>query len=221
MVEIQVKHGLHLLYSKAWRAKDHVEASVFGPLEESFKLLPAYCHRLEEVNPGTIKEAVLEMMKVNRVAFKELMNVGPERYAKKPLPDYCGDCYKTTSWVEAYAETIFSVGHPNDWNIPEDVRSKVVLPPHFRSQAGRPRKKKFKSAGEHGNGKTRNCTICKKSDHSRNAQPCQAPPPCPSVSSVTSATSKQPRRPYRCRKCGDEGHNSQKCPLVPKEASTS
>ncbi|KAK2655056.1 hypothetical protein Ddye_008108 [Dipteronia dyeriana] len=26
----------------------------FGPPEESFKLLPAYCHRLEEVNPGTI-----------------------------------------------------------------------------------------------------------------------------------------------------------------------
>ncbi|KAK2658342.1 hypothetical protein Ddye_004875 [Dipteronia dyeriana] len=53
------------------------------------------------------------------------------RYAKKPLPDYCGDCYKTTSWVEAYAGTIFLVGHPSDWNIPEDVRSKVILPPPF------------------------------------------------------------------------------------------
>ncbi|KAK3204666.1 hypothetical protein Dsin_018712 [Dipteronia sinensis] len=54
MVEMQVDHGLHLLYTKAWRAKDHAEASVFGPPEESFKLLPAYCHRLKEVNPGTI-----------------------------------------------------------------------------------------------------------------------------------------------------------------------
>ncbi|KAK2644599.1 hypothetical protein Ddye_019794 [Dipteronia dyeriana] len=54
MVEMQVEHGLHLLYSKAWRAKDHAEAYVFGPPEESFKLLPAYCHRLEEVNSGTI-----------------------------------------------------------------------------------------------------------------------------------------------------------------------
>ncbi|KAK2641935.1 hypothetical protein Ddye_023698 [Dipteronia dyeriana] len=48
MDEMQVEHGLHLLYSKAWRAKDHEAASVFGPPEESFKLLPAYCHRLEE-----------------------------------------------------------------------------------------------------------------------------------------------------------------------------
>ncbi|KAK2637551.1 hypothetical protein Ddye_032343 [Dipteronia dyeriana] len=436
MVEMQVEHGLHLLHSKAWRAKDHAKAYVFGPPEESFKLLPAYCHRLEEVNPGTItalktnvanqfeymfiahavslhgfrtvirpviaidgthlkaicldannqafplaygfgdiedeiswtwflnelknaigspedcmiisdrhlgikvamekvypnvphgycvfhmaqnikkdykrkdlsllfkqvwkayqksefKETMLEMMKVNMVAFEELMNVGPERwsrayspvrhyrlmtfsiaelmnsclvharqkpiitmiefirdmlhkwfymrqtkaektrtqltlwatefikernidsekytvcsidyvnfnvkdgnkdglvissssiviclltyliqlitynlflcrYAKKSLPDYCGDCYKTTSWVKAYVGTIFHVGHPSDWNIPEDVRSKAVLPPPFYAQAGRPRKKRFKSVGEHGNGKTRNCTICKKSGH--------------------------------------------------------
>ncbi|KAK3225365.1 hypothetical protein Dsin_005227 [Dipteronia sinensis] len=54
MVEMQVDHGLHLLYTKAWRAKDHAKASVFGPPEKSFKLLLAYCHRLKEVNPGTI-----------------------------------------------------------------------------------------------------------------------------------------------------------------------
>ncbi|KAK2653129.1 hypothetical protein Ddye_012985 [Dipteronia dyeriana] len=36
------------------------------------------------------------------------------RYAKKPLPDYGGGCYKTISWVEAYAGSIFPVGHPND-----------------------------------------------------------------------------------------------------------
>ncbi|KAK3221585.1 hypothetical protein Dsin_008610 [Dipteronia sinensis] len=499
MVEMQVDHGLHLLYTKAWRAKDHAEASVFGPPEESFKLLPAYCHRLKEVNPGTIttmktnvanqfeylfiahaaslhgfhtvirpvisidgthlkgifsgimfvaicldannqvfplaygfgdvedemswtwflnelknaigspkdcmiisdrhlgikaamekvypnvphgycvfhmaqnikndykrkdvsllfkqawkayrkadfKEVMLEMMKVNRVAFKDLMNVGPERwsrayspvrryrlmtssiaesmnsclvharqmpittmvefiremlqkwfykrrtkaektrtqltpwatelikernkdsekytvrpidsvnfnvkdgnkdglvnlsektcsctkfqvdklpcrhalaairYAKKPFPDFCGDCYKTTSWLEAYSGNIFPVGHPSEWNIPQDMRSKVVHPPPFRAQAGRPKKKRFKSAGEHGNGKTRNCTICKKSGHNRQnckrTQPCQAPQPCPSATSATSSTSKRPRRPYRCRKCGEEGHNSQKCPLT-------
>ena len=54
MVEMQVEYGLHLLYTKAWRAKDHVDASVFGALEESFKLLPGYCHRLNEVNPRTV-----------------------------------------------------------------------------------------------------------------------------------------------------------------------
>ncbi|KAK0585066.1 hypothetical protein LWI29_022968 [Acer saccharum] len=151
---------------------------------------------------------MLEMMKVNRVAFQDLMNVGPKRwsrayspvshyrlmtssiaesmnlcldgnkdglvnlsektcscmkfqvdklpcrhalaairFAKKPVADFCGDCYKTTSWVEAYSRNIFPVGHPSDWTILEDVSSRVVYPPPFRAQAGRPKKKRFKSAG--------------------------------------------------------------------------
>ncbi|KAK0570833.1 hypothetical protein LWI29_007171 [Acer saccharum] len=98
------------------------------------------------------------------------------RFAKKPFGDFCGDCYKTTSWVEAYSGNIFPVGHPSEWTIPEGVRSMVVYPPPFRAQAGRPKKKRYKSAGEHRNGNTRHCTICGKSGHSRqncrNAQPC-------------------------------------------------
>ncbi|KAK0605363.1 hypothetical protein LWI29_025900 [Acer saccharum] len=111
------------------------------------------------------KEVMLEMMKVNRVAFQDLMNVGPERFMKKPSTDFCVDCYKTTNWVEAYSGTIFPIGHPSEWTIPGDVRSRVVHSPPFRVQAGRPKKKRFKSAGEHINGKTINCTICGKSDH--------------------------------------------------------
>ncbi|KAK3189093.1 hypothetical protein Dsin_028654 [Dipteronia sinensis] len=146
------------------------------------------------------------------------------RYAKKPFQDFCGDCYKTTSWLEAYSGNIFPIGHPSDWNILQDVRSKVVHPLPFHAQAGKPKKMRFKSAGENGNRKTRNCTICKKSGHNRqnckNAQPCQAHHPCPSVTSATSATSKRPRRPYMCRKCGEEGHNSQKCALPSEVGGT-
>ncbi|KAK0598497.1 hypothetical protein LWI29_035219 [Acer saccharum] len=110
----------------------------------------------------------------------------PATFTKKPFAYFCGDCYKTTSWVEAYSGNIFPVGHPSEWTIPEDVRSRVVYPPPFRAQAGRPKNKRFKSAGEHRNGKTRNCTICGKCSHNLNffwnAQPCQIP--------IPSATSK-------------------------------
>ncbi|KAK0599876.1 hypothetical protein LWI29_009386 [Acer saccharum] len=63
------------------------------------------------------------------------------RFAKKPFGDFCGDCYKTTSWVEAYSGNIFPVGHPSEWTIPEGVRSMVVYPPPFRAQAGRPKRR--------------------------------------------------------------------------------
>ncbi|KAK0588246.1 hypothetical protein LWI29_036634 [Acer saccharum] len=62
------------------------------------------------------------------------------RFAKKPFGDFCGDCYKTTSWVEAYSGNIFPVSHPSEWTIPEGVRSMVVYLPPFRAQVGRPKK---------------------------------------------------------------------------------
>ncbi|KAK3204951.1 hypothetical protein Dsin_018997 [Dipteronia sinensis] len=39
---------------KGLEGKRSCRGFCFGPPEESFKLLPAYCHRLKEVNPGTI-----------------------------------------------------------------------------------------------------------------------------------------------------------------------
>ncbi|KAK0575922.1 hypothetical protein LWI29_009182 [Acer saccharum] len=182
--------------------------------------------KLEVIQPGYVSNEAgglpdaddREDLQPGRVGYEE-------RFAKKSFGDFCGDCYKTTSWVEAYSGNIFPVGHPSEWTIPEGVRSMVVYPPLFRAQAGRPKKKRYKSAGEHRNGNTRHCTICGKSGHNRqncrNAQPCQIPvPSATSATSATIATSKRPRRPYRCRKCGEEGHNSQKCPLTPEVGGT-
>ncbi|KAK4838845.1 hypothetical protein QYF36_016908 [Acer negundo] len=53
MTDMQVEHGLGLNYTKAWKAKEHAENNVFGPLDMSYQLLPAYCHELKCVNPDT------------------------------------------------------------------------------------------------------------------------------------------------------------------------
>ncbi|KAL3649199.1 hypothetical protein CASFOL_005602 [Castilleja foliolosa] len=52
----EVKKSLHIdiNYHKAWRAKEKAINSVMGTPKESFAKLPAYLHRLKEVNPGTI-----------------------------------------------------------------------------------------------------------------------------------------------------------------------
>ncbi|KAK0578920.1 hypothetical protein LWI29_018365 [Acer saccharum] len=101
---------------------------------------------------------------------------GPNRdtcFVKKKIVDFCSDFYKTSTWLESYSGVIFSVGHPTEWNTLEEVRSKIVLPPEWRPQAGRPRKKRVPSASEHGR-RTRYYTICKKSGHNR--QNCLNPP---------------------------------------------
>ncbi|KAK0572686.1 hypothetical protein LWI29_035455 [Acer saccharum] len=145
------------------------------------------------------------------------------RFCKKKFGDFCSDFYKTSTWLESYSGVIFPVGHPSEWNTPEEVRSEVVLPPEWRPQAGRPRKKRVPSAGEHGP-TTRYCTICKKSGHNR--QNCPNPPadqqpnvvdpqPDPQPNVADQQPDPQPRRRRKCQSCGQEGHNIRTCPTRP------
>ncbi|KAK3219531.1 hypothetical protein Dsin_013501 [Dipteronia sinensis] len=54
MTDMQVEYGLGLLYRKALKAKELVEQNFFSPSDLSYQLLPAYCHQLKRVNPGTV-----------------------------------------------------------------------------------------------------------------------------------------------------------------------
>ncbi|KAK4837032.1 hypothetical protein QYF36_002259 [Acer negundo] len=54
MADMQMEHGLGLLYSKALKAKELAEQNVFGSPDLSYQLLPAYCHQLKLVNPDTV-----------------------------------------------------------------------------------------------------------------------------------------------------------------------
>ncbi|XP_017976370.1 PREDICTED: uncharacterized protein LOC108661901 [Theobroma cacao] len=62
--------------------------------------------------------------------------------------EFCTDYYKTTVFVEGYLGSIRPVRHLNEWDIPPHVKQIVVLPPLWRGQAGRPRRKRIPSAGE-------------------------------------------------------------------------
>ncbi|TXG69643.1 hypothetical protein EZV62_004578 [Acer yangbiense] len=189
MTDMQVEHGLALNYTKAWKAKEHAENNIFGPPHMSYQLLPAYCHELKLVNPVdnvnfNVKDGEkdgLVNLSEKTCTCKEFQNdllpcshaLAAIRFYKKKFVDFCSDFYKTNTWLESYSGLIFPIGHPNEWNTPAEVRSEVVLPPEWRAQAGRPRKMRVPSAGEHGS-KIRYCTICKKSGHNR--QNCPNPP---------------------------------------------
>ena len=40
----------------------------------------------------------------------------------------CADYYKRETLVDVYSVPIMSVGHPNTWEVPEDIIPRVVLP---------------------------------------------------------------------------------------------
>ncbi|KAK0606826.1 hypothetical protein LWI29_004849 [Acer saccharum] len=139
-------------------------------------------------------------------------------FCKKKFVDFCSDFYKTNTWLESYSGLIFPVGHPTEWNTPAEVRSEVVLPPEWRAQAGRPRKNRIPSAGEHGS-KTRHCPICKKSGYNR--QNCPNPPADQQVN-VLDPPIVPPPPPQRrkCKSCKQEGHNIRTCPTRPYDNLT-
>ncbi|TXG73269.1 hypothetical protein EZV62_001848 [Acer yangbiense] len=56
MTDMQMEHGLDLLYTKAWRVKELVENNIFGPSDLSYQLLPAYCYQLKDMNLGSVKQ---------------------------------------------------------------------------------------------------------------------------------------------------------------------
>lgn len=47
------EYKLNVSYWKAWKADEYAKTVAMGTPEESFALLPSYCHFLERANPGT------------------------------------------------------------------------------------------------------------------------------------------------------------------------
>ena len=40
----------------------------------------------------------------------------------------CVDYYKRETLVDTYSVPIMPVGHPNTWEVPEDIRQRMILP---------------------------------------------------------------------------------------------
>ncbi|KAK3222210.1 hypothetical protein Dsin_009235 [Dipteronia sinensis] len=60
MTEIQLHYGLHIQYTKAWRANDHAESIVFKPGIKLFQRIPSYLYMLERKNPVTMTNFELD-----------------------------------------------------------------------------------------------------------------------------------------------------------------
>ena len=67
MRDMREKHGVELLYTKAWMAMQHARSTVYGKADESYQFLPGYFYMLAEANPGTV--TTIETDEQNRFLY--------------------------------------------------------------------------------------------------------------------------------------------------------
>ncbi|KAK2658367.1 hypothetical protein Ddye_004900 [Dipteronia dyeriana] len=58
--EMREQHGIHLLYNKTYRSKEHALNQVFGGPWESLQRLPSYFYVLEQGNPGIVTKIKID-----------------------------------------------------------------------------------------------------------------------------------------------------------------
>lgn len=52
--DIKREYGIELNYSQAWRAKEIAREQLQGSFKEAYNLLPFFCEKIKETNPGSI-----------------------------------------------------------------------------------------------------------------------------------------------------------------------
>jgi hypothetical protein len=60
----------------------------------------------------------------------------------------CSKFYTTNALLLAYAEPIWPVGNRSEWDVPEDVKNRIVLPPIRQVIPGRRKTVRIPSVGE-------------------------------------------------------------------------
>jgi hypothetical protein len=86
---------------------------------------------------------------------------------------YAMECYTSEVYRQTYAEIVYPIPHPSEWEIPDDLQT--VLPPIMdRRLPGRPKNRdRIPSKGEEKKNPT--CSRCKERGHTRTT--CGAPMP--------------------------------------------
>ncbi|KAH6800893.1 hypothetical protein C2S52_001357 [Perilla frutescens var. hirtella] len=125
--------------------------------------------------------------------------------------------YSTENLGKMYSAEVFPVAHPDEWNIPLEMASRVVSAPPNPRQAGRPRMSRIRSASQSLSGGRRvraRCARCGQSGHNRAT--CTDFIPISEGSQVGSnefsaSNTTRSRRTHRCGICRGSGHTRTTC----------
>ena len=129
------------------------------------------------------------------------------RFAHKRNERYVSPYYKKETFIAAYSGRIYPIWHPDEWDVPESIRSLVFNPPICQKQADWPRTTRLFSAGERGRRRHQVCSISKQVGHNRIN--------CINIDPETGASTSDVicGRLRVCSVCGQPGHTRSRCNL--------
>ena len=79
--------------------------------------------------------------------------------------EYCSIYHKKETMLATYKETVYPIPGREQWDIPEEIKKIVVLPPHGKVQLGRPRKRRLRAKSEKKS--THKCGNCREQGHNK------------------------------------------------------
>ncbi|KAH6756846.1 hypothetical protein C2S53_000614 [Perilla frutescens var. hirtella] len=141
--------------------------------------------------------------------------------ANKHIYSYVWRYYTTNNLREMYSEEVMTITHPDDWDVPLEVYSRVVLAPHNLRQVSRPHTNRM-STGSRFLSRGHRCSIvcfqCQQTGHNRAI--CTQHIPILQSSqtgscNVNKTNSSRERRTNRCSIYHEPGHTRPTCPNSP------
>ena len=121
--------------------------------------------------------------------------------------------YEKETLVAMYLGLLYPVSHPNEWDVPESIRSIVVNLPIWLKQAGQPRTTRIPSAEESGRCRHQVCLNYRQVGHNRVNCTNIDPEMGANTSALEPSSEPRHRRPRVCLVCGQPGHTQSRCNL--------
>ncbi|XP_022851409.1 uncharacterized protein LOC111373155 [Olea europaea var. sylvestris] len=86
-------------------------------------------------------------------------------HTKRDPYAYCSYYYTKDAFLKAYEHSVYHIGNPDEWTVPNEVQNQIVLPPDQKRSCGRSTEKRKRSSRE-GKPKVR-CGRCGEHGHNR------------------------------------------------------
>ena len=140
------------------------------------------------------------------------------RPASQCYYDICLITTKKEMLIKAWSGPIFSISHPNDWDVLKSVTLIVMNPQIIRTPPGQPRTKRIPFVGERRKLRDQVCSICRQLGH--NQVKCTNRVPLGGVftSECESSRQQRVRRERLCSFCKQLRHTRNTC-RVPRLTS--